>query len=91
MHMRTSEELGHGLIRPIEAWVGRGRMRPAAAGFDLGERLDRLSRKAGDRGRLTTVVDVEPFRPVLRRGVARADRAKGGRPASDQVLMCAVA
>jgi hypothetical protein len=37
--------------------------------------------------RLNTVVDFELFRADLERAVPRSDRAKGGRPPFDHVLM----
>jgi IS5 family transposase len=60
--------------------------RPAGL-FDVGERLAGLSRKGDDLERLAAVVDFELFRPELERAVPRADRAKGGRPPFDHVLM----
>ncbi len=55
--------------------------------FDLEERLAGLSKKGDDLERLAAVVDFEQFRPELERAVSRADRAKGGRPPFDRVLM----
>ena len=46
-----------------------------------------LSKKGDDLERLAGVVDFEVFRPELERAVPRADRAKGGRPPFDHVLM----
>jgi IS5 family transposase len=60
--------------------------RPAGF-FDVEERLAGLSRKGDDLERLAAVVDFELFRPELERAVPRADRAKGGRPPFDHVLM----
>jgi IS5 family transposase len=59
----------------------------AAGFFDVEERLAGLSKKGDDLERLTAVVDFELFRPELERAVPRADRAKGGRPPFDHVLM----
>jgi IS5 family transposase len=55
--------------------------------FDLEERLARLSAKGDELERLSAVVDFELFRSELERAVPRADRAKGGRPPFDHVLM----
>jgi transposase, IS5 family len=55
--------------------------------FDLDERLAGLSRKGDALERLAAVVDFELFWPDLERAVPRADRAKGGRPPFDHVLM----
>ena len=55
--------------------------------FDLEERLALLSAKGDGLERLKAVVDFELFRPELERAVPRSDRAKGGRPAFDHVLM----
>ena len=60
--------------------------RPAGF-FDVEERLAGLSKKGDDLERLAGVVDFEVFRPELERAVPRADRAKGGRPPFDHVLM----
>jgi transposase, IS5 family len=60
--------------------------RPAGF-FDVEERLAGLSKKGDDLERLAAVVDFELFRPELERAVPRADRAKGGRPPFDHVLM----
>jgi len=59
----------------------------SAGFFDVEERLAGLSRKGDDLERLAAVVDFELFRPELERAVPRADRAKGGRPPFDHVLM----
>jgi IS5 family transposase len=45
------------------------------------------SKKEDDLERLAAVVDFALFRPELERAVPRADRAKGGRPPFDHVLM----
>jgi transposase, IS5 family len=55
--------------------------------FDLEERLARLSAKGDNLERLSAIIDFELFRPELERAVPRADRAKGGRPPFDHVLM----
>ena len=55
--------------------------------FDVDERLKELSAKGDDLERLKRIVDFEIFRGDLERAVPRADRAKGGRPAYDHVLM----
>jgi hypothetical protein len=55
--------------------------------FDVEERLAGLSRKGDDLERLVAVVDFEVYRPELEHAVPRADRAKGGRPPFDHVLM----
>jgi transposase, IS5 family len=60
--------------------------RPAGF-FDVAERLAGRSKKGDDLERLTAVVDFELFCPELERAVPRADRAKGGRPPFDHVLM----
>jgi transposase, IS5 family len=55
--------------------------------FDVEARLAGLSKKGDDLERLAAAVDFEVFRPQLERAVPRADRAKGGRPPFDHVLM----
>jgi IS5 family transposase len=55
--------------------------------FDIEERLRDLSAKGDDLERVNALVDFEMFRPELERAVPRADRAKGGRPPYDHVLM----
>lgn len=55
--------------------------------FDVEERLRELSAKGDDLERLNGLVDFEAFRPELERAVLRSDRAKGGRPPYDHVLM----
>jgi transposase, IS5 family len=55
--------------------------------FDVEERLRELSAKGDDLERLGALVEFEAFRPELERAVPRADRAKGGRPPYDHVLM----
>jgi IS5 family transposase len=55
--------------------------------FDFDARLAELSAKGDDLDRLNAVVDFEMFRLTLETAVPRADRAKGGRPPFDAVLM----
>jgi hypothetical protein len=55
--------------------------------FDVDERLTALSRTGGPLERLASVVDFEVFRDELERALLRSDRAKGGRPPYDVVLM----
>ncbi len=62
-------------------------MRGEPGFFDIDERLKELSAKRDDLERLKGIVDFEIFRADLERAVPRADRAKGGRPPYDHVLM----
>ena len=55
--------------------------------FDEGERLKALSALGDPLERLAKVVDFELFRPELDAALVRSDRAKGGRPPYDAVLM----
>ena len=55
--------------------------------FDADERLKALSAAGDPLERLAAVVDFELFRPELEAALARSDRAKGGRPPYDAVLM----
>jgi IS5 family transposase len=55
--------------------------------FDVDERLKELSAKGDSLERLKAAVDFELFRADLARSVPRSDRAKGGRPPFDHVLM----
>ncbi len=55
--------------------------------FDTDERLSWLSAAGDPLERLARVVDFELFRPELEGALARSDRAKGGRPPYDAVLM----
>jgi hypothetical protein len=55
--------------------------------FDADERLKWLSAAGDLLQRLAAVVDFELFRPELDAALSRSDRAKGGRPAYDAVLM----
>jgi transposase, IS5 family len=62
-------------------------MRGEPGFFDIDERLKELSAKSDDLERLNAIVDFEIFRTDLEGAVPRADRAKGGRPPYDHVLM----
>ena len=62
-------------------------MRGQAGFFDVDERLRQLSAKGDSLERLNAVIDFELFRADLERAMPRADRAKGGRPPFDHVLM----
>ena len=55
--------------------------------FDIDERYAALSMAGDPLQRLAAVVDFEVFRPVLDTVLARSDRAKGGRPPYDAVVM----
>jgi IS5 family transposase len=55
--------------------------------FDVDERLAALSRAGDPLERLASVIDFEAFRGELERALLRSDRAKGGRPPYDAVLM----
>ena len=55
--------------------------------FDMDERLAWLTAAGDPLERLSRVVDFELFRPELEAALARSDRAKGGRPPYDAVLM----
>ena len=55
--------------------------------FDSDERLEWLSAAGDPLERLAAVVDFELFRCELERALKRSDRAKGGRPPYDAVLM----
>ena len=55
--------------------------------FDLDERLRQLSSGGDPLERLSAVVDFELFRKPLAKALKRSDRAKGGRPPYDAVLM----
>src|SRR3954452_24260965 len=62
-------------------------MRGQAGFFDVDERLRQLSAKGDSLERLNAVVDFALFRADLEQAVPRSDRAKGGRPPFDHVLM----
>lgn len=55
--------------------------------FDVEERLKRVSDLGDPLEVMTQVIDFEGFRPLLERALARSDRAKGGRPPFDPILM----
>lgn len=55
--------------------------------FDLDERYAALSKAGDPLVRLAEVVDFEVFRKPLAEALRRSDRAKGGRPPYDAVLM----
>jgi transposase, IS5 family len=55
--------------------------------FDVEDRLKQLTAKGDALERLNAVVDFELFRTDLEGAVPRSDRAKGGRPPFDHVLM----
>lgn len=55
--------------------------------FDTDERLRWLSEAGDPLERLASVIDFELFRPELDAALGRSDRAKGGRPPYDAVLM----
>jgi len=55
--------------------------------FDAEVRLRALSAAGDPLERLAAAVDFEPFRPELDAALRRSDRARGGRPPYDPVLM----
>lgn len=55
--------------------------------FDGDERLKALSAAGDPLERLAKAVDFEVFRGELEAALSRPDRAKGGRPSYDPVLM----
>ena len=55
--------------------------------FDLDDRYAALSATGDPLERLSAVVDFEIFRPALDATLKRSDRAKGGRPPMDAVMM----
>ena len=55
--------------------------------FDLDARYRALSAAGDALERLARAVDFELFRPELEAALGRSDRAKGGRPPDDAVLM----
>jgi transposase, IS5 family len=67
--------------------AGRGACRASPGWFDLDERYAVLSAAGDPLERLVAVVDCEVFRPGLDAALERSDRAKGGRPPYDAVLM----
>jgi transposase, IS5 family len=62
-------------------------MRGRPGFFDLDERYTALSAAGDPLERLSAVIDFELFRGELDAALARSDRAKGGRPPYDAVLM----
>ena len=62
-------------------------MRGQPGWFDLDERYAALSAAGDPLQRLASVVDFELFRPELDAVLERSDRAKGGRPPYDAVMM----
>jgi transposase, IS5 family len=58
-----------------------------ASFFDLDARYQALSAAGDPLERLAAAVDFELFRPELEAALNRSDRAKGGRPPYDAVLM----
>ena len=66
---------------------GGWRWRVRAGLFDTDERLRWLSAAGDPLERLAAVVDFELFWPELDAALGRSDRAKGGRPPYDPVLM----
>ena len=66
---------------------GGWRWRVRAGLFDTDERLRWLSAAGDPLERLAAVVDFELFRPELDAAFGHSDRAKGGRPPYDPVLM----
>jgi transposase len=55
--------------------------------FDVDDRLKRLSELGDQLLALERVVDFERFRPELANALAYGDRARGGRPPFDPVMM----
>ena len=55
--------------------------------FDGDERLKALSAAGDPLERLAQVIDFEVFRGDLEAALSRSDRAKGGRPPYDAVLI----
>ena len=55
--------------------------------FDRDRRWAALAAAGDPLGRLALAIDVELFRAALEAALARSDRAKGGRPPYDAVLM----
>ena len=77
------KRVDNSLSRYRRRWV----MTREAGLFDVEARLRELSAKGDDLERVNALVDFEAFRAELERAVPRADRAKGGRPPYDHVLM----
>jgi transposase, IS5 family len=55
--------------------------------FDGDERLKALSAAGDPLERLARVIDFEVFRGDLEAALSRSDRARGGRPPYDQVML----
>lgn len=55
--------------------------------FDYAERLEDLSKQGDPLERLNRAIKWEKFRATLKDAVERKDRAKGGRPPYDHILM----
>jgi hypothetical protein len=69
-------------------WITMGTGMAEQRGFfDLDERYAALSKAGDPLERLAAVVDFEMFRAELDAALARSDRARGGRPPIDPVLM----
>jgi IS5 family transposase len=66
---------------------GEVRMAGQPGFFDRDRRYAALSAAGDPLERLALVIDFEVFRPELEAVLARSDRAKGGRPPYDVVLM----
>ena len=62
-------------------------MRGQAGFWDIDERYVRLSEAGDPLEKLNTVVPWEVFRKPLAKALKRSDRAKGGRPPYDAVMM----
>lgn len=58
--------------------------------FDVDHRLEELSAHGAPLDRVSASVDFEVFRPTLEAVLDRSDRAKGGRPPMDPVMMLKV-
>jgi transposase, IS5 family len=73
----------------IRWWLGstEGDVTGQPGFFDADERLQWLSAAGDPLERLSGVVDFELFRAELETALKRSDRAKGGRPPYDAVLM----
>jgi len=55
--------------------------------FDVDERLRRVSDLGDPLEVMAEIIDFEGFRPVLDNALLRSDRAEGGRPPFDPILM----
>jgi hypothetical protein len=67
--------------------IGEAGMAGQPGFFDAEERLQALSAAGDPLERLAAAVDFELFRAELEAALQRSDRAKGGRPPYDPVLM----